>query len=156
MPFRSRTAPSMTKPFRSFDVVGGVLADHAAGVGVGVGIDNEHVALLQHVDGGLVGEAGAVVGGLPLLLIDVGDVRAEGHKLESHRAADEVPGGIDDLKAIDVLVGISLADDGEYFLGGHGAELFKEGVRDLRAAIRRSVQKGSAWCIAATVLWRAS
>src|SRR5579864_326885 len=98
-------------------------------------IDDKDVSRLQHVDGELIAKARqASIFGLGLS--DAFHIGAPRHELHGEGASDHGFSGMKNLKAVGVLIVVTLfIERGPHFFGGESAGALDHGVGNLRASV---------------------
>ena len=75
------------------DVIGELVADERAAVGLAEKVDHDHIVRAEHIDDGLVAQPSDAAFGR-LVLHALGDVGPQGHELHGERAPDQALSGI--------------------------------------------------------------
>ena len=126
---------------RLHDVVEEVVADDRAALSHAEQIDDQHVAGLQHVHRHLVVHP-TESGRLRLGVDHAIQVRTHGHELHRERAPDQLLAGMQDLKAVFVLIAEALAGQHRQdFLGRHVARALDQAIRHLRPSVGKPLER---------------
>jgi hypothetical protein len=120
------------------DVVGQVVADHAARSHASGYVHHKNVAALEQVDGILVVARPLVPLRFPLRCVHLRNIGPQRHQLQGKRPAYQFLIRMQNLEAVHELIGESTAGQADFFRG-HVLELLQKRVGDLRPSVRETV-----------------